>query len=66
MKETIQKFKNKEINLKESIAKVRGLLAFDKDKVKETEQILYELNGRLLEVREVIKELDIELDKKEG
>jgi len=58
MSEIIQKLKQKEINLKDSLAKVRGLLELDKDKVKADEQMLYELSGRLIEVRQLMKEME--------
>jgi len=58
MEEIIQKLKQKEANLKDSIAKVRGLLELDRDKVKADEQMLYELSGRLMEVGGMIKEFE--------
>jgi len=56
--EIIQKLKQKEANLKDSIAKVRGLLELDRDKVRADEQMLYELGGRLIEVQQLMKELE--------
>jgi len=56
--EIIQKLKQKEANLKDSIAKVRGLLELDRDKVRADEQMLYELGGRLMEVGGMIKEFE--------
>lgn len=58
MKEIIQGLRQKEANLKDSIAKVRGLLELDRDKVRADEQMLYELSGRLMEVRQMLKELE--------
>ena len=58
MNDLISELKKKEENLKESIAKVRGLLELDKDKVKVDETLFYELKGRLMEIQQILKSLE--------
>jgi hypothetical protein len=54
----VTQLKKREENLRESIAKMRGILEIDKDKVKNDEMLLGELNGRFIEVQYILKELE--------
>ena len=56
--EMIQRLKEKETNLRNSIAKVRGVVEIDRDRVKADETMLNELGGRLMEVQQLMKEIE--------
>ena len=58
MNELIQKLKIKEEKLKESIAKIRGILELDRDKIKADEAFFNELIGRHAEVLQMLKDLE--------
>ncbi len=58
--ELIQKFKKRLDNLRDSVAKIKGVLEMDKDKVRADEALFDELRGRYMEVESFLKELEKE------